>query len=270
MLSIRPIGRFRVRLGRDRRFWLRHPLTHERWALGGLERMIRPGDVVYDIGANLGLYARFMVQAFGASRVVAFEPMRGNLGDLEANLRLGGVADRVRVFPMALADREGEELLQTDDVASGAAVLDRVTKGDACESRRNYGMPARTERVRVVPLDALVARESLPPPSVMKIDVEGAEGLVLRGAKETILRHRPRLVIELHGPSTAREVIPLLEDWGYVMYCQGSDNDVPWSGRVCASDARVEGVDHYHFHMIFAAEDESVFVGGVVRYSGDS
>ncbi|MBL8745896.1 MAG: FkbM family methyltransferase [Phycisphaerae bacterium] len=268
-LNVRPIGPFRVRLGRDRRFWLRHPLEHERVPLGGLQRLIRPGDTVYDIGANLGLYSRFIVQAFGAARVIAFEPMRGNLPDLEANLRLGRIADRVRVFPVALADHEADELLQTDDLASGSAVLDSVTKGDACETRRNYKMTPLTERVHVVPLDALMERESLPPPNVLKIDVEGAEGMVLRGAAGTIERHRPRMMIELHGVSTAREVLPLLERWGYVVFCRGFSNDRAWWGRVRGADAEGEGIEHYHFHMLFAAESESVFEGGLVPFQDD-
>lgn len=258
-LNIKPIGPFRVRLGRDRRFWLRHPLLHERVPLGGLQRLIRQGDTVYDIGANLGLYSRFIVRAFGAARVVAFEPMRGNLPDLAANLRLGGIADQVRVFPVALADHEADELLQTDDLASGSAVLDSVTKGDACETRRNYMMTPLTERVHVVPLDTLVRNESLPPPNVLKIDVEGAEGMVLRGAASTIEKHKPRMMIELHGVSTAREVLPLLERWGYTVYCRGFSNERAWWGRVHAADAEAEGVGHYHFHMLFAAENEAVF-----------
>lgn len=258
-LNIAPIGPFRVRLSRDRRFWLRHPLEHERVPLGGLQRLIRAGDTVYDIGANLGLYSRFMVQAFGAARVVAFEPMKGNLPDLHANLRLGGIEARVRVFPFALADHEAEELLQTDDLASGSAVLDSVTKGDACETRRNYKMTPLTERVRVAPLDSLVEREGLPPPNVLKIDVEGAEGMVLRGAARTIEKHRPRMMIELHGVSTAREVLPMLERWGYAVFNRGWSNERAWTGFVTAGDAEAEGIEHYHFHMLFAAENRGVF-----------
>jgi FkbM family methyltransferase len=265
-IRVDPIGRFRIRLSRDRRYWLRPPLQFEDVALGGLRRLIRPDDVVYDVGANLGLFTRFFVQAFGASRVVAFEPMRGNLPDLHANIALGGIADRVRVFPVALADHEADELLQTDDVASGSAVLDSVTHGDACETRRNYRLPPRTETVRVVPLDALVDREGLPPPNVMKIDVEGAEGMVLRGAARTIERHRPRLFVELHGVSTAREVLPMLDAWGYAVFCHGWSKDRDWSGFVRAADALAEGLEHYHFHMLFAAESRSVFEPAFERY----
>lgn len=268
-LNIKPIGPFRVRLSRDRRFWLRHPLQHERVPLGGLQRLIRAGDTVYDIGANLGLYSRFMTQAFGAGRVIAFEPMKGNHPELEANLRLGRIEDRVRVFPVALADHEADELLQTDDLASGSAVLDSVTKGDACETRRNYKLAPLTERVHVVPLDTLVKKESLPPPGVLKIDVEGAEGMVLRGAAETIERHKPRMMIELHGLSTAREVLPLLERWGYVVYNRGYSGERAWWGRVRGGDAEPEGIEHYHFHMLFAAEDEGVFTEPFAPYAGD-
>src|SRR5262245_6726420 len=64
-IDIEAIGPFYIRLRSNRSFWLRDPLTHERMVFGGLQRLVRPGDVVYDVGANLGLYARFLVAAFG-------------------------------------------------------------------------------------------------------------------------------------------------------------------------------------------------------------
>jgi FkbM family methyltransferase len=261
-IIIHPIGPFRIRLSRDRRYWLRHPLDHERMALGGLQRLIRPGDTVYDIGANIGLFSRFLINAFNARQVFAFEPMKANLRDLHTNLALGRIADRARVFPLALADHEAHELLQVDDVSSGSAVLDRVSHGRASESRQRYGLAAKTESVRVATLDSLIARESLPPPNVLKIDVEGAEALVLKGAARTIQQHKPRLLIELHsvhGPSTAYDCIPLLEEWGYALYCHGWSNNQGWSAPIRTADLQNQSTERFHFHMLFAAESASLF-----------
>ena len=53
------IGLFRIRARRNRSFWLRDPLAQERFPLAALRALVRPGDVVYDVGANIGLYTRF-------------------------------------------------------------------------------------------------------------------------------------------------------------------------------------------------------------------
>src|SRR4029079_3332455 len=111
-IQIPPIGRFHIRLRRHRSFWLRHPLTHEQFPLGVLQRLIRPGAVVYDVGANVGLYARFMTSVFGAGRVICFEPMTENRKLLEANLRESPQPDRMSLLPYALCDTNGEEELQ--------------------------------------------------------------------------------------------------------------------------------------------------------------
>ena len=241
---------------------------HERFMFGALSRLVRPGDVVYDVGANLGLYSRFFAQVFGASKVLAFEPMSGNRADLQRNLLLGGVNDRVQIFPCALAETEGEELLQLDEVASGAAVLDRVSGGQASESHRQYGVEPRTERVRVRTLDALARAESLHPPGVIKIDVEGAEALVLRGGRETIARYRPRLAIELHGPDTAREVLPILHEHGYAVAAHGYRRGEYWFASV-GPDAAREAVEPYEFHFVFAAESSAVFDPPFARWNAD-
>ncbi len=189
-----------------------------------MRRLVRRGDTVFDIGANTGLYARFLVQVFGAERVVCFEPMAGNLDLLHQNLALGGIEGRVRVLSVALADREGREALQADDFGSATAALEVVTGGRPSESHRQYGLPGRREIVEVAPLDALVERFNLPAPNVLKIDVEGAEAIVLRGARRTIMRHRPRLAIELHGPATAQQVLPLVHELGYRVWAHGFED----------------------------------------------
>ena len=183
--------------------------------LGMFQRLIRPGDMVYDIGANIGLYSRIMLSWFKAGRVLAFEPMRENLDLLHQNVTLSGASERFRVLPLALSDIEGEEDLQIDDMTSGTAVLTSVSGGAASIGRQEYGLPPLSERVRIVRLDDLITRENLPPPNMMKIDTEGAEVKVLTGARETLGRHRPRLCIALHATDKTIGTLNLLDDLGY-------------------------------------------------------
>src|SRR5229473_260164 len=84
------------------------------------------------------------------------EPLTENRQLLEANIKAGGLQGQVQIVPSALSDNDGEEDLQVDDMMSGSAVLDRVTAGEPCQGRKQYGMPSLTERVAVARLDHLV------------------------------------------------------------------------------------------------------------------
>jgi FkbM family methyltransferase len=218
-LNLDGIGPFRVRLRRNRSLWLRNPQESESFPFAMLRHFVRPGEVVYDCGANLGLYDRFLVSNLGAGRVVAFEPSEENRRFLAANLALGKIGDRTTVLPFALADEDGTAEFQVDDVQTTSGALSRVTGGEASEGRRNLRLAPLTIRVPCRRLDTVVAEERLPPPDVIKIDVEGAEGLLLRGATGLLRERGPRLVVELHGAGVAREVLELLFAQGYA--CAG-------------------------------------------------
>jgi FkbM family methyltransferase len=176
---------------------------------------IEEGFNFYDIGANIGLYTRFAVQRFGAKKVIAFEPMKKNIKQLRRNVGLRGVNSDVRVITCAVSDKNEKVKLQVDDVQSATASLNRVTGGEPAEGRANIGLDAKTETVEARELDYIFAENDLPPPDVLKIDVEGAEMMVLDGAREILSEHQPHLIIETHGPDLARQVLSFLIDEGY-------------------------------------------------------
>jgi len=209
------VGPFYIKIKTNRSYWLRNPLDLELFPLGALRAMARPDDVAWDIGGNIGLYSRFLCGECGVGRVAAFEPMARNREQLRANLELGRCADRVRVLPFALADVEREDDLQIDDVQSATAVLSQVTGGQASEGRAAVGLGPRVERVAVRTIDGLIERGEAPAPTLVKIDVEGAEAAVLRGAERLLRRDGVRLQIELHGADATRETVQLLLDAGY-------------------------------------------------------
>lgn len=259
-IRIEPIGPFVIRLRQHRSFWIRHPLTHERIMFAGLARLITPGCVALDVGGNIGLYARFMAQAFKAGRVVTFEPMTANRALLEENIRIGNCADRITLLPFALSDHPGEALLQIDTVQSGSAALDAVTHGKPSEGHEHYGLPAQTETVQLRRLDDLIAAGDVPAPTdgFIKVDIEGAEAMFLRGALETLRTHRPRLAIELHGLDVAREVLTILDAQNYAVWSlvrRTTDDARTWE-RV--TPATPDGLTRkYDLHHIFAEPAEA-------------
>ncbi|MEM1010730.1 MAG: FkbM family methyltransferase [Planctomycetota bacterium] len=198
--------------------------------LGLFQHMAREGDVFYDVGANIGYYARWSLANLPIRKLVAFEPMAANLTILRKNRELAKRQGDFDIHDLALSDQDGDAELQTDDQSDGSAALSRVTGGAASESRAVRGLAPLVETVTERRLDTLLAEApDLPPPSLMKVDTEGAEHLVLAGGRETFATHKPRLILAMHGKDRAEESLSLLADVGYhVAGWVGKDAERQW------------------------------------------
>jgi FkbM family methyltransferase len=142
-----------------------------------LVKRLRPGDVVYDVGANVGLYSVVTAKAVGKTgHVVAFEPARKFHEHLLANVALNGLTN-VRCFRLALGDRVGQGTLRTSDVIGNLSLLSSGRED------------APGEVVDIVAGDTLTTLAGLPPPRLVKIDVEGSEYAVIQGLRETLSHH---------------------------------------------------------------------------------
>jgi FkbM family methyltransferase len=173
----------------------------ERAELECARRLARPGTTAVDVGANVGVYAVVLGRAVGPQgRVLACEPGAENLRRLGRNLALNGL-ENVDVRGVAVADRRGELLLQLgSDPAYHSTV--EVYEG------RGAGEAAAVEAVT---LDDLWREAGSPRVSFVKVDTEGAELQVLRGAEELLAATRPALLVEARDP----QVAPWLSERGY-------------------------------------------------------
>lgn len=187
--------------------------------LGALQRLVHPGDVVYDVGANIGIYSRFIVQEFGAAKVYAFEPSSSNFPRLVRNLEIGERSNRSEALQLAIGDEDGVVDFQADDMSALTGALDAVNHGTAARNRVQYHLPPIVEKVTAARLDTVIREPGITPPDVVKLDIEGAEALALQGANNLLERRKPRLVIELHGGAVGAEVIEIL--WKYGYHCFG-------------------------------------------------
>jgi FkbM family methyltransferase len=171
------------------------------------EAMVRHlgrGGVFYDIGANLGFFSLLGAHLCGLDdgRVIAFEAAPDNAEAIRVNAALNRVPN-VEVLCAAVSDRSGLGRLQVVDDQSWSKLV-------------QYGEHPFTEAiidVRCVTVDELVASGRIPPPTVVKIDVEGAELAVLAGMRETIAAHRPAIICELHDTHAA--FVAAVEACGY-------------------------------------------------------
>ena len=149
----------------------------------------RRGATVLDIGANVGAYTVLFAQWVGSSgRVYAFEPASASRAGLTRHVAINGFADRVTVRPEAITAKTGRQ-----------AFVDVATHGG---NRLTTARDVGTVDVPVISIDEFCRIANLRP-DVMKIDVEGAELDVLRGARQTIAQRGSALslFVELH-PST--------------------------------------------------------------------
>ncbi len=164
------------------------------------EQTVRPGDVVYDIGAHVGFYTLLASALVGTKgRVIAFEPLPDNLAFLHEHLRLNR-RENVTVMEMAVSDFEGTaEFLAGDNTSTGHL----AEKG--------------TIPVRVVSLDKLVERGEILLPQVIKMDIEGAEGAALRGARKIFAEARPVLFLATHDETVHRECMDWLHSLDYAL-----------------------------------------------------
>ncbi|MEO6629228.1 MAG: FkbM family methyltransferase [Aquihabitans sp.] len=144
-----------------------------------LERYLRPGDHVLDVGANIGTYTLFMASLVGSTgHVTAFEPEPRNARRLAENVEINGLSAQVTVHPNAVADCPGTVPFFADrDVSNGLATQDDPR--------------GRTIEVSAVRLDDVVTAH--PRLQVAKLDVEGAEVMALAGAAGLLAAGQPRI-----------------------------------------------------------------------------
>ncbi len=155
------------------------------WLRGGA----RPGDVVYDVGANIGLYSIFAANLLGAEGAVyAFEPHAVNFTHLCRNIAENGLGGRVVPLSVALSDADGFSDFNYLDWSAGSSFSQLGEVSEAFET-------AFAELKYGVTVDTLIGANAVPPPNLVKIDVDGIEAKVLRGMKGLLAgNRRPRSV----------------------------------------------------------------------------
>jgi len=176
-----------------------------------------PGMVLVDVGANMGFFTVTACHFGGpAARVIAVEPSARPAAVLLANV--------------ALAGRAASVTLERRPVGAGEDRLPLLLEGAAggFQFMRPLEPRADVQYVTATTVDELVERSGLTP-THLKVDVEGFEEPVLRGARRCIERHHPLLMLELHGHllraagRRPEDVLALVADFGY--------DDLSWHGQ---------------------------------------
>jgi FkbM family methyltransferase len=192
------------------------PTDHLGYLLGTtephLQRIIRQyvavGDTVYDIGANIGYVSLALAKSVGPSgQVIAFEPIPKNVQYFRESIEINGLTN-VQLLEFAASDQRGEAVIRIAGNLSTASLV-----------WHRHDPSATQLTISTVQIDQLVESGSLAYPKFVKIDVEGAEGSVLKGMQRTVAAAKPILFIEC-SEAGRQATWTLLRDLGY--QCQSA------------------------------------------------
>lgn len=149
-------------------------------------KLLREGMTVVDVGAHIGIYSLIASRRVGASgKVIAVEASPANAELLRRHLKINGCAN-VDVIDAAVGDRADQiTFIYRPDATDPSAFANSIA----------YDIFGRRARIQMMTLDDICKSVS---PALLKIDIEGAELLAMRGAAGLLTRHRPTLVIAVH------------------------------------------------------------------------
>ena len=183
-------------------------------------------SVFIDVGAHIGLYSLPASSSLRpGGRVIAFEPSESNYGYLLKHIAYNGI-DNIQAHQLVVGDVDRDSVLFYEHVVASSPL------GSLIERKKKLTDRFVEARRRQISLDRFCAESSVAP-DVIKVDTEGAELLVVKGARETLIRHRPMIFLSVHpshleamGQSTG-ELEDLLAELDYEVR---STEDSPVSG----------------------------------------
>jgi FkbM family methyltransferase len=199
-----------------------HACAREPETVAWIERELRPNDVLFDVGANVGAYALVAaMQAGGNARVFAFEPAFATFAALCRNVALNGCEGVIVPLNLALSDETTLGEFAYSQLAPGASL--HAYAGHV-HPKLGAFRPALRQQVMSYRIDDLVRAWPIPVPALIKVDVDGAELAVLRGAGETLRDPRVRSVlVEIEPESTdGGRIEAFLRERGLVRHDAGA------------------------------------------------
>ena len=168
----------------------------------------KPGMVAYDIGANIGYISLLLAKAVGETgHVYSFEALPTNIERLRQNLILSGQTENITVIHAAVTNHNDEVEFLVHSSTSMGKVAGSTGRTDA-SYQASIMVPG-------IAMDDYIHEKDPRHPDIIKLDIEGGEVLAIEAMHETLRLYHPLLLIELHGPESARAVGSVLLENNY-------------------------------------------------------
>jgi FkbM family methyltransferase len=192
-----------------------------------LRKKLKPEDTFIDVGTHIGWYSLNAAQVVGIKgKVVAFEPNPACIDVMEKNVKLNKLSNLV-LEKIALSDKEGEFDFWIGDDMGGSFIKENT-------QRLTVDRKIKKVKVKAMTLDAYCKKHQVKNITLMKIDVEGAEMQVLKGAKNTLKKFEPDLIMEVvddtlgKNQSSKNELLKFLSNLGYQSYAFTAAGLIPY------------------------------------------
>jgi FkbM family methyltransferase len=190
----------------EKDYWLG---TYEMDLQTSLHELVKPGMIVYDVGANIGYISLILASRVGEEgKVFAFEALPNNIERWRANVILNGLSDRMHLFSGAVSSQSTPVRFLVH--ASGGM-------GKAVGSAGRDNSFLKEIEVPGISLDDFLFSMGNPPPQLIKMDIEGGEVLALPGMQRLLKENHPILLMELHGYESSESAWKHLTDLDYRM-----------------------------------------------------
>ncbi len=182
-----------------------------------IREILRPKDAVfYDIGANVGYFSICVAKMVPHCKVIAFEPIPEHYNNFKTHLKINNIGNII-LHEVAVAEGETELLFSNFQNSEG-----NTYKNESLlfKSAKN------TLKVKGISVDGFIAQGN-PAPTLLKMDVEGAELDVLKGAAQTLLKHKPYIILathDCHVPGVKEKCLAFLKEMGYTTSVIGAHN----------------------------------------------
>lgn len=178
-------------------FWYGH---YEKELGDLIRKLLKPGDVFLDIGANIGYFSLLAAKHEPTANIVSFEPVSSVFKKLEENISLN-MTKNVNALNLAVGERNEEREIYISDQDN--------TGMSSFKKPENYS--GRTERVKVITIDEWFRSSAMPTIDLIKLDVEGSELVAIKGMRETLNICKPLLAVEIN-PETLSQFHLMPED----------------------------------------------------------
>lgn len=191
----------------EKDYWLGNYETHLENAI---REWVKPGMLVYDVGANIGYVSLLFAQAIQKNgQVFAFEALPANIDRLKTNIHLNHIQTHIKVIHSAVVN-----------TPSSVRFLVHASNGMGKAAGSTGRKEHYLEEILVpgTSLDHFVYDMGNPPPDVIKIDIEGGEILALPGMSRLLTEVHPIIFLELHGEPAARTTWDTLTQAGYTLH----------------------------------------------------
>lgn len=208
----------KLRRGPARGLRWRHYRCFQPWMAMGLyepevanliRESLRPGDIFYDIGANAGYFVLVAAESVGGNgKVFAFDPVPMHVAAIQEQITLNKLDTICKVIPLAISDHIGEVDFLLPDRCANAHLLE--ISAPHIDNKHK----GKVIQVFSTTLDSFISEN--PMPTLIKMDIEGAEVIALNGANKLLSSPQPpKLIITAHSNNLGLQVEKILTEHGY-------------------------------------------------------